>query len=219
MKENVLDLGPVLLLSIITLDFILSNQPSRDCQGVLSSCGGGFEWGYTDADITDFETRLGKIHGREDADGVQRCSGTRFGEAVLDLDTARALHIAGRSQTPEKVIVTDLFYLRGMDVGSVNIPYLLARYLRLLALGRKRGAMISGGQFVARLAEHFGLLTEERLKGLTVILRDLLVIDMAKLPDAEAGASVDAMGAPDIDEGAQAVPAPTQAPNYHLLPD
>ncbi|GKB80638.1 hypothetical protein Tco_0947533 [Tanacetum coccineum] len=36
-------------------------------------------------------------------------------------------NIAGRSQAPEKVIVTDLFYPRGIDVGSVNIPYLLAR--------------------------------------------------------------------------------------------
>ncbi|GJX37309.1 hypothetical protein Tco_0250612 [Tanacetum coccineum] len=35
--------------------------------------------------------------------------------------------IAERSQAPKKVTVTDLFYLRGMDVGSVNIPYLLAR--------------------------------------------------------------------------------------------
>nr|GEU29982.1 hypothetical protein [Tanacetum cinerariifolium] len=32
-----------------------------------------------------------------------------------------------RSQASEKVTVTDLFYLRGMDVSSVNIPYLLAR--------------------------------------------------------------------------------------------
>nr|GEW00156.1 hypothetical protein [Tanacetum cinerariifolium] len=38
-----------------------------------------------------------------------------------------ACSIAERSQAPEKVTVTDLFYLRGMDVGSVNIPYLLAR--------------------------------------------------------------------------------------------
>ncbi|GJV91804.1 hypothetical protein Tco_1539617 [Tanacetum coccineum] len=59
-----------------------------------------------------------------------------------------AYSIAGRSQAPEKVTVTDLFYLRGMDVGLVNIPYLLARYLRMFASGRKRGAMISGGQFV-----------------------------------------------------------------------
>ncbi|GKB45777.1 hypothetical protein Tco_0896530 [Tanacetum coccineum] len=74
-----------------------------------------------------------------------------------------ACSIAGRSQAPEKVTVTDLFYLRGMDVDSVNVPYLLARYLRLFAAGRKSGAHISGGQFVARLAEHFGLLTAEIL--------------------------------------------------------
>ncbi|GKE44039.1 hypothetical protein Tco_1471323 [Tanacetum coccineum] len=77
-----------------------------------------------------------------------------------------ACSIVGRSQAPEKVTMTYLFYLRGMDVGSVNVPYLLARYLRLFASGRKQGAMISEGQFVARLAEHFGLLTEERLQGL-----------------------------------------------------
>ncbi|GKC47145.1 hypothetical protein Tco_1064867, partial [Tanacetum coccineum] len=70
-----------------------------------------------------------------------------------------AYSIPGRSQAPEKVTVTDLFYLRGLDVGSVNIPYLLARYLRRFATGRKSGALILGSQFVARLAKHFGLLT------------------------------------------------------------
>ncbi|GJW28229.1 hypothetical protein Tco_0045104 [Tanacetum coccineum] len=46
-------------------------------------------------------------------------------ECLLDRDL-----ICGgfsRSQAPKKVTVTDLFYLRGMDIGSVNIPYLLAR--------------------------------------------------------------------------------------------
>nr|GEY26662.1 hypothetical protein [Tanacetum cinerariifolium] len=80
-----------------------------------------------------------------------------------------ACSIARRSQAPKKVTMTDLFYLRGMDVGSVNVPYLLARYLRLFASGRKQEAMISEGQYVARLAEHFRFLTEERLQGLTVI--------------------------------------------------
>nr|GEW50738.1 hypothetical protein [Tanacetum cinerariifolium] len=47
--------------------------------------------------------------------------------------------IAGRSQAPKKVTVTNLFYLRGMD---------LARYLRMFASRRKRRAMISGGQFI-----------------------------------------------------------------------
>nr|GEV84745.1 hypothetical protein [Tanacetum cinerariifolium] len=146
-----------------------------------------------------------------------------------------ACSIAGRSQTPKKVIVTNLFYLRGMDVGSVNIPYILARYLRLFASGRKQGAMIFDGQFVARLAKHFGLLTKERLQGLTMIVRDLLVINMVELvrlqicmelddtrawvasgperqPDAMTGAPEAAEDAHVADEGALAVPAPVHAP-------
>ncbi|GKG44526.1 hypothetical protein Tco_0485964, partial [Tanacetum coccineum] len=68
-----------------------------------------------------------------------------------------------------------------MDVGSVNVPYLLARYLRLFAAGRKSGAHISGRQFVTRLAGHFGLLTAEILGGLTVIAPELPIIDMGEL--------------------------------------
>nr|GEW95508.1 retrovirus-related Pol polyprotein from transposon TNT 1-94 [Tanacetum cinerariifolium] len=111
-----------------------------------------------------------------------------------------ACSIAGRSQAPEKVTMTDLFYLRGMDVNSVNVPYMLAR------------AMISEGQYIARLAEHFGLLTEERLHGLTVIVRDLLIIDMTELPVAAAAASVDAEDSPDVDEGPETVSIPVHAP-------
>ncbi|GJW50984.1 hypothetical protein Tco_0092335 [Tanacetum coccineum] len=122
--------------------------------------------------------------------------------------------IAGRSQAPEKVTVTDLFYLRGMDVGSVNVPYLLARYPRRFAVGRKSRAYISG---------------------LTVIALELQIIDMAELvrlqicmqlddtwawvamgperqPDATAGAPRVAQDALIVDEGGQAVPAPVQAP-------
>ncbi|GJS34176.1 hypothetical protein Tco_0532558 [Tanacetum coccineum] len=146
-----------------------------------------------------------------------------------------ACSIAGRSQAPEKVTVTDLFYLRGMDVGSVNVPYLLARYLRLFATGRKSGAHISRGQIVARLADHFGLLVAKILGGLTVIAPELPIIDMTELvrlqiyaqfddtwawvamgperqPDVAAGAPADAEDAPIIDEGDQAVLAPVQAP-------
>nr|GEX30963.1 hypothetical protein [Tanacetum cinerariifolium] len=108
-----------------------------------------------------------------------------------------ACDIAGRSQAPEKVTVTEFFYLKRMDVGSVNIPYLLAMYMRLFASGRKRRAMISGGRFVARLAEHFGLLIEEKLQGLMVVA---------------ASAPKVTEDAPVVDEGALAVPAPVQAP-------
>ncbi|GJT17231.1 hypothetical protein Tco_0875937 [Tanacetum coccineum] len=146
-----------------------------------------------------------------------------------------ACSIAGRSQAPEKVTMPDLFYLRGMDVGSVNVPYLLARYLRLFAAGRKSGAYISGGQFVAILADHFGLLSAEILGGLTVIPPELPIFDMTELvrlkicvelddtwawvamgperkPDAVASTPVDDEDVPIVVEGGQADLAPVQAP-------
>ncbi|GKC79977.1 hypothetical protein Tco_1130751 [Tanacetum coccineum] len=91
-----------------------------------------------------------------------------------------ACSIAGRSHAPEKVTVTDLFYLRGMEVDLVN--------------------------FVARLTEHFGLLTAEILGGLTV------AIGPKRQPDAVARAPAVAEDAPAADEGDQAIPAPVQAP-------
>ncbi|GKD42082.1 hypothetical protein Tco_1266727, partial [Tanacetum coccineum] len=82
--------------------------------------------------------------------------------------------IAGRSQAPETVIVTNLFYLREVDVGSVNIPYLLARYLRRYALGRKQGGMIAGGHFVAPL----GLERQQVVAvGAPEAAKDALVVD------------------------------------------
>ncbi|GJV81542.1 hypothetical protein Tco_1517412, partial [Tanacetum coccineum] len=69
-----------------------------------------------------------------------------------------AYSIAERSQAPEKVTVIDLF-----------------------AAGRKNKAHISGGQFVAHLAAHFGLLIAEILAGLTVIAPELPIIDIAVL--------------------------------------
>ncbi|GKC15380.1 hypothetical protein Tco_1012162 [Tanacetum coccineum] len=115
----------------------------------------------------------------------------RFREEVLDLDTVGGLQlchkliacsIARRSQAPEKVTVTNLFYLRRVDVGSDNIPYLLARYLRLFASGRKHGAMISGAPGPERQQV------------------------------VAAGALEVVEGAADVDEGDQAVLEPVQAP-------
>ncbi|GKD69305.1 hypothetical protein Tco_1323395 [Tanacetum coccineum] len=98
----------------------------------------------------------------------------------------------------------------------------------------KSGAHISSGQFVARLAEHFRLLTAKILGGFTVIVLELPIIDMTELvrlqiyvqfddtwawvamgperqPDAAAGAPYDAEDAPIVDKGGQADPAPEQA--------
>ncbi|GJT55147.1 hypothetical protein Tco_0990201 [Tanacetum coccineum] len=134
-----------------------------------------------------------------------------------------AYSIVGRSQAPEKVTVTNLFYLRGMDVGLVNIPYLLARCLRLFSAGRKSGAHISGGQFVARLTEHFGLLTAEILGGLTICAQfddtwAWVAMGLERQPVAAAGALAVAEDAPIIYEGGQADPAPEQAPHQPPSP-
>ncbi|GKB43180.1 hypothetical protein Tco_0888122 [Tanacetum coccineum] len=43
-----------------------------------------------------------------------------------DLSDYRVEIYSGRGQAPEKVIATDLFYLRSMNRGAANVPYLLA---------------------------------------------------------------------------------------------
>nr|GEX40399.1 hypothetical protein [Tanacetum cinerariifolium] len=238
---------------------------------------------YTDADITDFKTRLGKIYRRESTrmlkdkvyslaelgGGYLRLEACWRRMSWIDFILAMGLHIAeeiysvgfyaywaesarkipnkgdlsaywvgshqqgiflvhpsytlirdlmlrlchrlitcsivGRSQAVKKVTVTALFYLRGMDVGSVNVPYMLACYLRLFASGGKQGVMIFRGQFVARLV---------RLQ-IYVELDDTWAW-VASGPErqqvAMTGALEAAKDAPVADEGASAVPALVQAP-------
>ncbi|GJS68425.1 hypothetical protein Tco_0682990 [Tanacetum coccineum] len=111
---------------------------------------------------------------------------TLIKDPVLRLCHRMMAHsIAGRSQAPEKVTVTDLFYLRGMDVGSVNVPYLLDR-----------------------------LLTTEILGGLTVIALELLIIDMGELVRLQIFAE-DAPAADEGDQAVLApvqVPQPPPPP-------
>ncbi|GKG57140.1 hypothetical protein Tco_0584566, partial [Tanacetum coccineum] len=71
--------------------------------------------------------------------------------------------IAGRGYTPEKVTSTNLYFLRSIDREAVNLPNLLAYYLFRHAEGRKRSTQMFRGYFILRLADHFGLLTKERL--------------------------------------------------------
>ncbi|GJW20403.1 hypothetical protein Tco_0031025 [Tanacetum coccineum] len=120
-----------------------------------------------------------------------------------------AFTIAGRGQAPKKVTTTDLYYLRRMYKGTVNVPYMLAQYLFRHTEGRKERAKMSRGHFIVRLAEHFGLLTGERLQGLTMVVRDLTEIDMNELV-AAAGATQADQEIPK--EGVQDDPTPVQAP-------
>ncbi|GJS94232.1 hypothetical protein Tco_0801200 [Tanacetum coccineum] len=194
----------------------------------------------------------------------------RFGEVVLDLDTARALQfqlggVRHRMNWREFILGMGLYtteeiesvgfgtywaesgrqilYKGDLSAYWVGISsagnflgttpsYTLIRdpmlrlCHRLIACsiaGRSQApekceVMISRGQFVAHLLEHFGLLTEERLQGLTVIVPDLPVIDMAELVRLQICEEVDdtwtwvasgperqqvaAASAPEVDEGA-----------------
>ncbi|GKA90039.1 hypothetical protein Tco_0811851 [Tanacetum coccineum] len=94
---------------------------------------------------------------------------------LLETPRMRLVHrlipytIAGRGHAPEKVYVVNLSYLRSMDKGTVNVPYMLASFLVVGASERKHGAMMAGGNFIGHLAEHFGLVSDAGLAGLTVI--------------------------------------------------
>ncbi|GKD67544.1 hypothetical protein Tco_1321634, partial [Tanacetum coccineum] len=146
-----------------------------------------------------------------------------------------ACSISGKGYAPEKVTGIDLFYLRSMDRGTANVPYLLAQYLFRYIKGRKIRARLFEGHFIGRLAAHFGLVRDEGLKGLLVITRKLPMIDLHELvrlnicerlgdmwawvaprPERQSNATASAPkaigDAPAVDEGASADPEPIQAP-------
>ncbi|GJS59481.1 hypothetical protein Tco_0654265 [Tanacetum coccineum] len=126
---------------------------------------------------------------------------TLIRDPVLRLCHRMMAHsIAGKSQAPEKVTVTDLFYLRGLDVRSVNIPYLLARYLMRFAAGRKSEAHI------------FGKLVRLQICMEVDDTWVWVAIGPERQPDAATGAPIVANDAPAVDEGDQAILAPVQAP-------
>ncbi|GJS00915.1 hypothetical protein Tco_0317423 [Tanacetum coccineum] len=127
-----------------------------------------------------------------------------------------------------------------MDRGTTNVPYLLAQYLFMHAEGRKSRARLFGGHFIGRLADHFGIVSDEGLRGLFVISRELPVIDLHELARlnicgrfgdtwawvapglerqqvAAAGAHEADEAGSVVDEGAQDVPGPEQAPYLHSL--
>ncbi|GKB19196.1 hypothetical protein Tco_0853119 [Tanacetum coccineum] len=54
----------------------------------------------------------------------------------------------------------------GLDVANTLCFQLEAQYLFRHANGRKSGARLSGGHFIGRLAMHFGLVSDEGLRGL-----------------------------------------------------
>nr|GEV11035.1 hypothetical protein [Tanacetum cinerariifolium] len=158
----------------------------------------------------------------------------RIGDA-MGLDVAGGLGdywveiSSGRDflEAHEKVTATGVFYLCSMHQGAANVPYLLAQYFFSHAEGRKSGVRLSGGHFIGCLAHHFGLVSDDGLRGLSVVTHELPLIDIGELvklniyreigddwawvapgPErqqvAAAGAPKAAKDAPAVDEGDQA---------------
>nr|GEV55398.1 hypothetical protein [Tanacetum cinerariifolium] len=75
------------------------------------------------------------------------------------------------------------------------------RHLKRHAKGRKSGARLLGGHFIGRLAYYFGLVSDDRLRGLSIVTHELPLIDMG-----------DAKDAPNIDKGAYVILTPIHAP-------
>ncbi|GJY86102.1 hypothetical protein Tco_0500128 [Tanacetum coccineum] len=109
------------------------------------------------------------------------------------------------------------------------ILYRISRRGQALEKGRKSSARLSGGHFIGRLAHHFGLVSDDGLRGLLVVARELPLIDMGELvklnicmeigdewawvaprPERQQVAAASTLGAaedaPTVDEGAQADP-------------
>ncbi|GKA87646.1 hypothetical protein Tco_0809410 [Tanacetum coccineum] len=105
-----------------------------------------------------------------------------------------------------------------------------AQYLFRHAEGRKSGARLSGGHFIGRFARHFGLVSDDGLRGLSVVTReipfdmgDLVKINICmeigddwawvaprqeRQPDAANSALGAAKDAPAVDEGRAPQPPP-----------
>nr|GEX04711.1 integrase, catalytic region, zinc finger, CCHC-type, peptidase aspartic, catalytic [Tanacetum cinerariifolium] len=146
-----------------------------------------------------------------------------------------ACSISGSRQASEKVTIVDLFYLRSMNRMTANVLYLSARYLFRHAEGKKSEAMPLRGHFIGHLADHFRLVSDQGLMGLSVVASELPLIDLHEVgrlniclrvgntwawvapgPERQQAAAADTPGAAEdahaVDKGVHAVPAPVQAP-------
>nr|GEY04149.1 hypothetical protein [Tanacetum cinerariifolium] len=86
--------------------------------------------------------------------------------------------------------------------------------------GRKSDARLSGGHYIRCLAHHFSLVSDDGLRGLSVVTREIQLINMGpeRHPDAVASAPEASEDALAVDEGAQADLALVQAPQPPPLP-
>nr|GEW67804.1 hypothetical protein [Tanacetum cinerariifolium] len=143
---------------------------------------------YTDADIMDFEMRLGKIYSRE----VHQVLVLDFESLPIEISKG----LTGRM----------LMDRRDAQGQSVFTRHAWRRLFKV------------HGPLVFELIMEFFSTFRFKEAILDIDASDTLQFQLERQPDAATGALVDVRGAPDIDKGAhaQAVPAPAQAPQPPL---
>ncbi|GJZ20626.1 reverse transcriptase domain-containing protein [Tanacetum coccineum] len=110
-------------------------------------------------------------------------------------------------------------YLRIMNRGTINVPHLLAQYVFRHVEERKSGARVSREHFIGCLAMHFRLVSDDGLRGLQVVTRELPLIDLHELERLYIYMSW-CLEANEVDQAVEEVapeipapaPVPTQAP-------
>ncbi|GJY16800.1 hypothetical protein Tco_0387222 [Tanacetum coccineum] len=150
--------------------------------------------------------------------------GLHTAEEMAD-DGFRAYLLGSEKVIPNKGDLSDYWVeiSSGRDFlrGAPSYTYIRDQVQRLChrcAEGRKSDARLSGGHFIGRFAHHFGLVSDDGLRGLSVVARELPLIDMERQQVVAAGALEATEDAHAVDEGAQVDLAPIQAPQPPLPP-
>nr|GEW15923.1 hypothetical protein [Tanacetum cinerariifolium] len=156
--------------------------------------------GYTDDIVHNYEQRLEMIFGRMVYTRDE-------GQEIFTSHTWRRLfeiRAPARHRMTLRQFILALGLHTGKEMADDSFGHIGWVYLFRHAEGKKRGARLYGGHFFRHLASHLGLVSDQGLRGLSVVTQ--------RQSDAAAGTLGAVEDAHVVDEGAQADPAPMQVP-------
>ncbi|GJW53599.1 hypothetical protein Tco_0097684 [Tanacetum coccineum] len=136
----------------------------------------------------DLAERLRMVYTRDDGHEIFMRSVARWGLHIAEEiaeDGFEAYWLGSERVIPDKGDLSDYWieisYDRDFLRATPSYTYIRDPLRRLHAEGRKSGARLLGGHLIGRLAHHFGLVSDDGLKGLSVMTRELPLIDMGEL--------------------------------------
>ncbi|GJW24444.1 ty3-gypsy retrotransposon protein [Tanacetum coccineum] len=125
--------------------------------------------------------RLRMVYTRE---GKQFLSTCKMSDTEMGLDVADTLCFQLEGHAPSYVLIRDPVRRLCHKMIAYSISgrgQTPEKYLFRHAEGRKSRARLSRGHFIGRLAMHFGLVSDEGLRGLQVVTQEIPLIDLHEL--------------------------------------